>query len=54
MDEAEDRVDVAGESPQDISGTKINPAKLTAMLRSKFETGSYEIRVCPPCSRIKH
>lgn len=32
-------------SYQDISGRNINPAKLTALLRSKFGIGSYEIHV---------
>jgi hypothetical protein len=32
-------------SYQDISRRNINPAKLTAMLRTKFGVGSYEVNV---------
>ena len=30
---------------QDVEGMNINPAKLTAMLRSKFGVGAYEVHV---------
>lgn len=33
------------ESHQQISGRNINPAKLAAMLRTKFGIGAYEIQV---------
>ena len=39
------------ESHQDISGRNISPAKLTALLRTKFGIGSYEIHVYPPFNR---
>jgi hypothetical protein len=39
--------DIRIESHQDISARNVSPAKLTAMLRTKFGVGAYEIRVNP-------